>query len=143
MDLPPTEVPWWSPPPGVQRWGETTRLSKKPMLRWWRSVHAPVWNHRIVRPLLVWDETDGIGDAAMAALHDGRGASCGLPEPTQEDFVTRMADELAISLAELQRRTEESDSEHTRLGARADALCAAARGYLDVLAAQPARRTPA
>ena len=42
------------------------------------------------------------------------------------------------SLAELERRTEEYDSQHlTRLGVRGDALYAAARGYLDVLAAQP------
>jgi hypothetical protein len=136
VDLPPAEVPWWSPPPGAQGWAETTRLSKYPLLRWWRSAHGPVWNHRIVRPLLVWDATSGIDDEAMAALRDGRGASCGLPEPSQEEFVTHMREELAISLAELQRRTEEYDSEHVRLGVRADALAAAARGYLDVLAGQ-------
>jgi len=137
VDLPQTEVPWWSLPSGAQVWAETTRLSKYPVLRWWRSAHAPVWNHRIVRPLLVWDETNGIDDAAMAALRDGRGASCGLPEPSEEEFVTRMEAELAISLDELRRRTEEYDSEHIRLGVRADALAAAARGYLDVLEAQP------
>jgi len=65
-----------------------------------------------------------------------------LPEPSEEEFVARMEDELAISLAELQRRTEEYDSEHIRLGVRADALAGAARGYLDVLAAQPTGRTP-
>jgi hypothetical protein len=49
-----------------------------------------------------------------------------------------MDDELRVSLAELQRRTHEYESGHTtRLGARADALHAAAVGYLDVLAAQP------
>ena len=52
--------------------------------------------------------------------------------------MSRMEDELAVSLAELQRRTEEYDTHPTtRLATRADALAAAARGYLDVLAARP------
>ena len=48
-----------------------------------------------------------------------------------------MEDELRVSLAELQRRTREYDTERTtRLGVRADALYTAAEGYLAVLAAQ-------
>ncbi|MGZ4532541.1 MAG: DUF7711 family protein [Mycobacteriaceae bacterium] len=74
----------------------------------------------------------------MEAVREGQAADRGLAEPDREDFVRRMEDELAISLAELQRRTEEYDTQPTRLGVRADALYAAARGYLDVLGAQSA-----
>ena len=138
VDLPVAEVPWWTVPLGGDAWVETTRLSKYPVLTWWRSAHAPVWNHRIVRPVLVWDEAHGVDDEAIAAVREGRGASRGVAEPTMEDFVSRMEDDLAVSLAELQRRTEEyATHPTTRLGTRADALYAAARGYLDVLAAQP------
>ena len=138
VDLPVAEVPWWTVPLGGDAWVEMTRLSKYPVARWWRSEHAPVWNHRIVRPVLVWDEAHGVDDEAIAAVQEGRGESRGVAEPPREDFVSRMEDELAVSLAELQRRTEEYDTHPTtRLGTRADALYAAARGYLDVLAAQP------
>ena len=138
VDLPVAEVPWWTVPLGGDAWVQTTRLSKYPVLTWWRSAQAPVWNHRIVRPVLVWDEAHGVDDAGISAVREGRGASRGVAEPTMEDFVSRMEDELAVSLAELQRRTEEYDTHPTtRLGTRADALSAAARGYLDVLAAQP------
>ena len=52
----------------------------------------------------------GVDYEAIAAVREGRGASRGVAEPTREDFVSRMEDELAVSLAELQRRTEEYDT---------------------------------
>ena len=139
VDLPPEEVPWWCAPEGARWWAETTRLSKNPISAWWRSSHVPVWNHRIIRPLLIWDADAGVRPDALTAIRAGRGASAGLELPTQEEYVSRMEAELEVSLAELQRRTREYETEHTvRLGIRADALFAAAQGYLDVLAAPPA-----
>ena len=88
-----------------------------------------------MRPLLIWDQTAGIRDEALTAIREGRGSAAGLAAPSEEEFVARMDDELQTSLAELQRRTREYETEHTtRLGVRADALFAAAQGYLDVLA---------
>src|SRR5438477_8865655 len=46
VDLPAEQVAWWTQPPGAQQWTYATRLSKNPILVWWRSAHAPVWNHR-------------------------------------------------------------------------------------------------
>jgi hypothetical protein len=138
VDLPVEEVPWMCRPAGADRWAEMTRASKNPVGIWWRSTRAPVWNHRIVRPLLIWDETAGIREDALAAIREGRGAAAGMAAPSEEEFVVRMQDEMQTSLGELQRRTREYETEHTmRLGVRADALHAAAQGYLDVLAAQP------
>jgi hypothetical protein len=86
--------------------------------------------------LLVWDVAAGIREDSMAALRDGRGSSVGMAPPSREVFVTRMNDELRTSLAELRRRTEEYETDHTtRLGVRGDQLHAAAQGYLDVLSA--------
>ncbi len=135
MDLPVEQVPWMVRPEGADRWADMTRASKNPVCIWWRPTHAPVWNHRIVRPLLIWDQTAGIRDEALTAIREGRGSAAGLAAPSEEEFVARMDDELQTSLAELQRRTREYETEHTtRLGVRADALFAAAQGYLDVLA---------
>ncbi len=136
VDLPVEAVPWMCRPDGADYWADMTRASKNPVGIWWRSSHAPVWNHRIVRPLLIWDETDGIHEDALVALREGRGGAVGMAPPSQEEFVTRMDDELQNRLAELQRRTREYESDHTtRLGIRGDHLHAAAQGYLDILAA--------
>jgi hypothetical protein len=140
-DLPVAEVPWWSVPPGGQGWLDSTRLSKYPVLTWWRSLHAPVWNHRVVRPLLVWDEASGVIEEAVAALREGRGAAAGLPEPSTQQLAARLAEELAVSLAGLRASTSEFDRDRWRRGGMApaaDALWRAADGYLDVLDARTA-----
>jgi hypothetical protein len=90
VDLPPDQVPWWSVPDGAQGWTDMTRLSKYPMAKWWRSAQAPVWNHRIVRPLLVWDQDRGLHQTALTALREGRGAAVGLPEPSAEELSARV-----------------------------------------------------
>ena len=137
VDLPVEEVPWLSRPAGAELWADLTRASKNPVGIWWRSAHAPVWNHRIVGPLLVWDRARGIREDAVTALRQGRGAAPGIALPTEEEYVARMDDELRLSLAELRRRTQEYDTERTtRFGVRADALYTAAEGYLTVLDAQ-------
>ncbi len=136
VDLPVEDVPWMCRPDGADYWVDMKRASKSPVGIWWRSSHAPVWNHRIVRPVLIWDLTAGIREDALVALRDGRGGSIGMAPPSQEEFVPRMDDELRTSLAELRRRTREYESDHTtRVGVRGDLLHAAAQGYLDVLAA--------
>jgi hypothetical protein len=138
VDLPVGEVPWLCRPVGADLWADLTRASKNPVGIQWRSVHAPVWNHRITGPVLVWDADDGVREDAMTALREGRGSSVASAAPSEEEFMARMDDELTVSLAELTRRTREYESEYTtRLGIRADALHAAAQGYLDVLAAHP------
>lgn len=138
VDLPPDEVPWLCRPPGTDLWSDLTRASKNPVALLWRSVYAPVWNHHIDRPVLVWDAADGLRSHAFDALRGGRGGSVRADGPTPEEYEARMDEELRISLAELVRRTREYETEHTtRLGVRADALHDAARGYLDVLAARP------
>ena len=142
VDLPAEDVPWWSVPPGAQAWADRTRVSKYPILCWWRSMRVPVWNHRIVRPLLVWDVQRGVIGEALDALREGRGAEAGLAEPSPDELRARLDQELAISLAALQARNSEYEQGrfgHSRLAPLADQLWHATNGYLDLLAARDAQ----
>jgi hypothetical protein len=138
VDLPVDEVPWWSEPPGSQHWANATRLAKNPILAWWRSVHAPVWNHRIDRPALVWDEAAGVREDTLAALRDGRGESIRSAAVPGPDLRARLDDELAVSERALQSWTEAYEERRWKPGKLepvADALWRASDGYLDVLSA--------
>ncbi len=138
VELPVEDVPWWSVPPAAEAWANSTRMSRNPILAWWRSAHAPVWNHRIVRPLLVWDDVSGVNPSALEALREGRGQAAGLPEPRPDELADRLRAEAAVSLAALRARTQEYDERRWgrgKLESIADPLWRAADGYLDVLAA--------
>jgi hypothetical protein len=141
VDLPATDVPWWSEPTGAQHWMNATRLAKNPVLAWWRSAHAPVWNHRIVRPALLWDEAGGVREETLAALAQGQAEEFRSAAPDPGELWTRLRDELAVSRDSLQARTTAYDDKRWspgKLEPVADALYSAANGYLDILAALPA-----
>ncbi|HWE89264.1 MAG TPA: hypothetical protein VG317_07350 [Pseudonocardiaceae bacterium] len=140
VDLPVEDVPWRSDPPGAQHWANATRLDRSPVIARWRSVHAPIWNHEIRRPVLLWDSTDGVAEDAIAALREGHGDKVGLAEPTPELLRARVDDELAVSLRSLRERTRDYEERRWRpgkLGPIADALWQAGDGYLDLLDAMP------
>jgi hypothetical protein len=139
LDLPASAVPWLTAPPAAEHWLRMTRLAKNPVRVWWRSAAAPVWNHRIVRPLLVWQQPTGLVDEALVALRERRGAASGSPAPTPEQLVHQVADELAVSLAALQSCTTayaERQFAPTKLGPAADALWRTCDGYLDLLSSR-------
>jgi hypothetical protein len=136
VDLPVDDVPWLGEPTGSQHWASATRLAKNPVVPRWRSASAPVWNHRIDRPALLWDERDGIAEATLAALLDGRGDDVRLPAPTEDERRARLDDELAVSLRALRARTADYEDRRWRPGKLepvADALWLANEGYLDML----------
>ena len=140
VDLPAAEVPWLCSPHGSQHWSQATRLSKNPVTARWRSAHAPVWNHRIVRPVLIWDLAGGLRQNALDAVREGCSADFALPAPSPDEFRARMADELAISAAALAARTADYEAKRwsrTPLERIADPLFEAVQGYLGVLEAQP------
>ncbi|GAA5180405.1 hypothetical protein GCM10023322_12630 [Rugosimonospora acidiphila] len=135
VDLPVDDVAWCSQPPGAQHWSNATRLATSPVLPWWRSAHAPVWNHRIDRPALVWDDVDGVRENTLVALREGHGDSVRIAAPTLADSRSRMQDELAVSLRSLRAHTrtyEERRWGPGKLEPLADALFRASDGYLDV-----------
>jgi hypothetical protein len=134
VDLPVDEVAWWTVPSGAQHWTNAVRLDKNPILAWWRSAHGPVWNHRVDRPVLVWD-VEGTREDALAALHEGAGESVRPVAPTPDQLRARLADELAISLRALRACTQAYEDRRWapgKLTPVADALWRASAGYLDV-----------
>ena len=136
LDAPPEEVAWWTRPRGAGHWEQATRLTKNPILPWWRSDRAPVWNHRIVRPALVWDATSGVHDHVLAAVAAGNGESVRTPAPTEDEYAARLRDELAVSHGALRAATVTYENRRWgqgKLESIADPLWSAADGYLDVL----------
>lgn len=136
VDLPVDEVPWLSEPLGAEHWANATRMSKNPIGPLWRSVHAPIWNHFIDRPALLWDSASGLVEEAFAALRDGQGDRVRLPAPSAENLRKRLEDELAVSLRALRRHTQTYEDRRWSPGKItpvADALWRASDGYLDIL----------
>lgn len=138
LDLPVDEVAWWSEPRGTRHAAEATRLSKNPVHTWWRSAHAPVWNHRVDRPALVWDQIDGVAVDTVAAIREGSGESVRQPAPSRDQLRARLDDELDVSLRALRATTAAYDARRWspgRLEPIADDLWRASDGYPDVLSA--------
>lgn len=136
VDLPPAEVPWLGEPKGAQHWANLTRLSRNPVRAFWRSAHAPVWNHHIVRPALVWSAETGVDERVLAAIAEGDTESVRSAEPSTVDYQARLAEELAISEAALRAATRTYDERRWapgKLTPYADTLFLAGDGYLDLL----------
>lgn len=138
VDLPVEDVAWWCPPVGAEHWSNATRLSKNPVVPMWRSTRAPLWNHHIRRPLLIWDESTTPDESAgtLAALRDGAAESLRQPEPTPAEMASRLEAELAVSLQALEAATATYDQRRFspgKLQPVADALWQATAGYLNVL----------
>ncbi|WP_367137181.1 hypothetical protein [Saccharothrix sp. HUAS TT1] len=136
VDLPVDDVPWLSEPTGAEHWANATRVSRNPFRALWRSAHAPVWNHVVHRPALVWDLEGGTAQDTLAALADGRGEEVRPPAPGADELRARVRDELAVSLRALRRQTrayEEKRWSPGKLTAVSDALWRVSDGYLEVL----------
>jgi len=141
VDLPAEDVAWYCPPAGAEHWSNATRMSKNPVAAMWRSTRAPLWNHHIRRPLLIWDEsgTPEESTAILAALRHGTAEALRQPAPTPAELATRLEAEQAVSLQALQAATETYDQRRFtpgKLQPVADTLYQATAGYLDVLTAQ-------
>jgi hypothetical protein len=143
VDLRVDEVPWLSEPAGSRQWANATRLAKNPVNARWRSASAPIWNHRIDRPVLVWDATGGVVEEALVALKKGSSDSVRLPAPADDELRARLDDELAVSLHALRGRASVyADRRWSpgKLETIADPLWRAGEGYLDILDAQVSTR---
>jgi len=144
VDLPVDDVAWLCSPAGAEHWSHATGLSKNPVVAIWRSTRAPLWNHRIRGPLLIWDEhrvRDEPGEPAVGgvtAMREGTAESLRLPEPTPGELKSRLAAELGVSLRALESTHaayEQRRFSPGKLEPVADALWRASAGYLDVLKA--------
>ena len=147
VDLPPEATPWFCAPPGATHWANAVRLTKLPVVAHWRSVHAPVWNHELMRPLLVWSAQDGVQDAALAALtgpdRDALDVLRG-PVPTPEQLRRRLEQEVLVSQAAVRERSAEYQRRRWspgKLEPVADALADAVQGWVDLQDALEPPRT--
>jgi hypothetical protein len=125
-----------SQPHGAEHWANATRLTQNPISGYWRSAHAPVWNHFIECPALVWSAAAGTAAETLAAIGDGKGSRFGLPAPNKEDLHGRLSEELALSLRSLREQTRNYDDRRWKPGKLtpvSDALWRATDGYLDIL----------
>jgi len=50
------------------RWSLTRGITINPVIALWRSAYAPVWNHHIDRPALLWDSESGVAEETLAAV---------------------------------------------------------------------------
>jgi hypothetical protein len=136
VDLPAEEVPWLGRPSGAEHWANAMRLTRNPVVALWRSVHAPVWNHEIVRPVLVWEQPARVFEEALAALRAGDAERVRPPAPTAAALRTRLEDDIAVSLSSLRQRTATYERERWsrgKLAPLADALWEASAGYVDLV----------
>jgi hypothetical protein len=152
VDLPAEDVAWLCSPVGAEHWSNATGIAKSPVVAIWRSTRAPLWNHRIRRPLLIWDEhgslagdeSEGLLLDGLSALRDGTAEALRLPEPTADELASRLEAELAVSRQALDSATaayEQRRFSPGKLEPVADGLWRASAGYLDILNAVPRSQT--
>ena len=70
VDEPADAIPWMARPPHLEAAGAMVRFDRLALDLTWRSNSWPTWNHRIVGPVRIWSATDGLDEAALAALKD-------------------------------------------------------------------------
>ncbi|WP_232663265.1 DUF7711 family protein [Pseudonocardia sp. TRM90224] len=136
VDLPVEDLPWLAEPQGAEHWMNATRTNKNPVRVCWRSMHAPVWNHEVERPALVWDIEAGVDEKVLDALTNARAEPFRQQAPTAEERRARIDDELAVCLQALRRNTKAYDERRWGRGSQtsaADRLWLTCEGYLDVL----------
>jgi hypothetical protein len=138
VDVPAGSTPWLCPPSGAMHWANAVRLQKLPVVAHWRSTEAPVWNHELVRPLLVWSARNGVSDPALAALSDPDVAALEVlrgPATTAAELHDRLVDERRIARATVRERSADYQQRRWapgRLEPVADALADAVQGWLDL-----------
>ncbi|MGH3862050.1 DUF7711 family protein [Actinokineospora sp.] len=138
VDLPVEDVAWLTEPSGSQHWANAAKLQTAPVTVRWRSARAPVWNHVLRRPALIWDLDNGIAESTLDAIASGDTADVRLDEPSAATMAVRLGDDLAVSLRALGSRTAHYADRRWKAGKLepvADALWHASEGYLDLLKA--------
>ncbi|ONI78678.1 hypothetical protein ALI144C_28165 [Actinosynnema sp. ALI-1.44] len=136
VDLP--EVPWLSQPQGASHWANATRLSRNPFTAVWRSAAIPVWNHRVVRPVQVWDADEGVRTEALAAIREDKADAFRLDAPSPDQRRSQLEAELRTSLAAMRTSAQAYEKKRWspgKLEPVADHLHAVTSGYLDLLGA--------
>ncbi|MEZ0165674.1 hypothetical protein AB2L27_13005 [Kineococcus sp. LSe6-4] len=122
-------------PPAGGHWLAASGLETRPVVLWFRSAQAPVWNHVVDRPVRFWTEHDGLDHDVLVQLRAGDGAALRPAAPAPGELVERLGRELRVSREALRRSAVEYDDKRWSPGSpakRGDVLADAALGYLAV-----------
>jgi hypothetical protein len=145
LNLPPDELTWCAQPQSGVGLPHLLEIDKAPVEWYWRPALWPVSNHLIDRPLRIWS-IDAPDTIALDALGRGDVEPLRLPASTEAEVREQLMEELAASLAHLQRVEagyweRNWRTAHRRSGVyRENHLWDAVHGYLDLLTAS--RRFP-
>jgi hypothetical protein len=95
------ELPWGIEPPELRWFVHRSRIDRHPV-RWFaRPRDLPVGDHRIVRPVRLWDTERGIDEASFEALRSRDVEAVRLTAPVTEEMRTALERHLAVTKAAL------------------------------------------
>jgi hypothetical protein len=95
------ELPWGVEPPGMQWFVHQARIDRHP-IRWFaRPRDLPVGDHRIVRPVRLWDADGGIDERTFDALRSRDVEAVRLPAPPREELAAAQVRHLTVTRAAL------------------------------------------
>jgi len=97
LDVPADELPWLALHPAGEWVGDQLRLGKRP-IRWcYRPLAWPVWNHEHRRLVRFWTASEGLDTDVIEALRSRRLDRLAVVEPSPQELVERIREELAVS----------------------------------------------
>jgi hypothetical protein len=97
LDLPSDEVSWLALNSTGEWIGHELRLGKRPMLWCYRPAALPVWNYQNRRVARFWTAENGLDPNTIEALRSRRLDRLDVIEPSTEQLVKQLREELAAS----------------------------------------------
>lgn len=94
LDVPPDELTWLAKHPSGEWVGSQLRLGKRPFFWAYRPLVRPVWNHRHRRVARFWSAEQGPHADMLESLAERRLDHLPIVEPTAEDLVQQLSEEL-------------------------------------------------
>ena len=97
LDVPAEELPWLARHPAGEWVGDQLRLGKRPMLWSYRPVGRPIWGPDHRQLVRFWTSDDGTDHTVIDALRERRFDDLTIVEPTDEELIAELPDELERS----------------------------------------------
>jgi hypothetical protein len=97
LDVPPDDLTWLAKHPTGEWVGSQLRLGKRPFFWVYRPLVWPVWNHRHRRLARFWSAEHGPDTDVLESLAERRLDHLPIVEPTADDLVRQLSEELTVS----------------------------------------------
>lgn len=97
LDVPADELPWLALHPAGEWVGDQLRLGKRPIGWCYRPLAWSVWNHEHRRLARFWTAADGLDTEVVDALRSRRLDRLVVVEPSSQELVEQLREELAVS----------------------------------------------